>query len=196
MSRFIESICYQNGEFQNLNTHQERINKAFAAHMPRSKPVILADILENPSADAIKVKVRVEYGADDYSISKTAYSPKKTTSLQLVPALVDYDYKFADRSQLDFLYGMRGTADDILILKDFHLTDCHYANIVLLKNGQWFTPSTYLLNGVKRQSLIASGILIEKSIIMDDLEQYECVSLINAMLDPGEIVVPIANIMY
>jgi 4-amino-4-deoxychorismate lyase len=196
MSQFIESICYQNGEFQNLNTHQERINKAFAAHMPHSKPVILADILENPSADAIKVKVRVEYGADDYSISKTAYSPKKTTSLQLVPALVDYDYKFADRSQLDFLHGMRGEADDILILKDFHLTDCHYANIALLKNGKWYTPESYLLNGVKRQSLLASGILVEKTIMMDDLEQYECVSLINAMLDLGEIVVPIANIMY
>jgi 4-amino-4-deoxychorismate lyase len=53
-----------------------------------------------------------------------------------------------------------------------------------------------LLNGVKRQALLASGVLIEKTITIDDLAQYECVSLINAMLDPGEVVVPITNIIY
>lgn len=196
MSRFIESICYQNGAFQNLEGHQKRILKAFAEYFPNCKPLLLSEILVHPISQDSKVKVRIEYGDEDFVITETSYSPKQVNSLQLVPALIDYDHKHADRSQLDFLHSMRGEADDILILKNFHLTDCHYANVALLKDNKWYTPQSYLLNGVKRQALIASGDLIEKTIVMDDLENYESISLINAMLDPGEIVVPITNIMY
>jgi 4-amino-4-deoxychorismate lyase len=196
MSLFIESICYQYGDFHNLEGHQERVFKAFTDHLPNYKPLTLSEILSQPKDLDSKVKVRIVYGAEGYEISETLYSPKQLSSLQLVPALIDYDYKFADRSQLDFLHSIRGDADDILILKDFHLTDSHYANVALLQNGKWYTPSTYLLNGVKRQALLASGVLIEKTITIDDLAQYECVSLINAMLDPGEVVVPITNIIY
>lgn len=196
MSRFIESICYQNGAFQNLEGHQKRILKAFAEYFPNCKPLLLSEILVHPISQDSRVKVRVEYGNEDFVITETYYSPKHVNSLQLVPALIDYDHKHADRSQLDFLHSIRGNADDILILKDFHLTDTHYANIALLQNGQWYTPDTYLLNGVKRQSLLAAGLIKERTITLDDVEHYERISLINAMLDLDEVAVPISNIMY
>jgi len=58
-----------------------------------------------------------------------------------------------------------------------------YSNVVFRKNGEFFTPHTYLLNGTKRQRLLRESIIKEAAITVDNLHEFEHVYLINAMLD-------------
>lgn len=57
-----------------------------------------------------------------------------------------------------------------------------YSNVALFDSCSYVTPSTFLLNGTKRQSLIAHGILKEKDIPVNELSQYRSLHLINAMI--------------
>lgn len=57
-----------------------------------------------------------------------------------------------------------------------------YSNVALFDGFGYVTPSTFLLNGTKRQSLIAQGILKEKDIPVNELSQYRSLHLINAMI--------------
>jgi 4-amino-4-deoxychorismate lyase len=44
--------------------------------------------------------------------------------------------------------------EEIIIVKNNCITDTSYTNLLFLKDEKWYTPSTYLLNGVMRQHLL------------------------------------------
>ena len=195
MSRFIESLAHTHGTYPLLDYHQQRVNETFERFFPDARPVQLKEILPVLS-EAHLLKVRVEYGRDFYEVTHAHYSRNYPRSIQVVSTdSFDYQFKYADRSRLNQLYEQRGSADDILISIDDQLTDSSYANICLWKKGHWFTPSTYLLNGVMRQSLLDKGVIQEIPINISDLEQFEFISLINALNVPGDIVIPIDQIV-
>jgi len=85
------------------------------------------------------------------------------------------------------LYVQKGECDDIIIAKDGMLTDSSYSNIALLQNGKWYTPTTCLLKGTRREQLIDQGRLVEREISVDDIGKYESVCLINAMMGLGQL---------
>ena len=85
--------------------------------------------------------------------------------------------------------------EEIIIVKDGLVTDSSYSNLVFRQGNVWYTPSTYLLNGVKRQRLLQQEFIFEREIRPEDLDKYSKVSLINAMLDPGDISLPVDNII-
>ncbi|WP_309546477.1 aminotransferase class IV [Hoylesella marshii] len=87
---------------------------------------------------------------------------------------------------------MKGVCDDVLIVRNGLLTDTSYTNIALYDGYQWFTPATPLLEGTMRASLLDSGMLIEKDILLSDLPHYQYIALFNAMIDMGELVLPIS----
>ena len=97
-------------------------------------------------------------------------------------------YKSVDRSTLNELKKQQGDCDEILIIRDNHLTDTSYTNVALYDGQQWFTPSTPLLPGTMRQSLLDKGILQEREILVSDIPQYQQISLFNAMMELGEVV--------
>ena len=105
-------------------------------------------------------------------------------SLQLVIADdFDYSHKFADRSRFDLL-SKNIEADDILIVKNGFLTDTTYANIVFKdKTGHWFTPSTPLLTGTKRASLISENKIEAVDLRPNDVTKFVEARLINATTD-------------
>lgn len=196
MYRFIETLCIKNGECDLLKYHQKRVSDTFSQFFPNESPIQLEEIIAATEVTSERQKLRVVYDSDGFATETKVYVPKDVNSLQIVPALIDYEYKYADRSMLDKLYDLRGEADDILILRNNDLTDTYYANIALKKDGQWFTPRSCLLNGVRRQALLATQKIVEAPINIDQLEQYETISLINAMLDLGEVSFPVKNIYY
>jgi len=138
----------------------------------------------------------VEYDQKAHSVTQSPYQRKPIKSLRLVkvPEL-DYRYKYADRNRLTEQYKQRGAADDIWIVMDGKLTDSYFANVCLWDGMQWSTPKSYLLNGVMRQSLIASGELHEKNIAVDDLPNYQKIGLINAMNGLGDLTLPTSAII-
>ena len=187
MCRFIESICCLEGKAQLIDLHQERVNRTFLEFFPQYIPIKLSDIVQNIPAKG-KYKCRVEYSFGLHSIEFKFYQTPSIHSLQVVQSdSIEYEYKSTKREELDRIFEQRGLADDIIIVKNGRVTDSYFANLVFFDGKKWWTPDRPLLQGIKRQSLINLGLLKTKKIFKKDLSTFQKVSLINAMLDLGEV---------
>ena len=113
-------------------------------------------------------------------------------SLRLVTSdKIDYSYKRTNREGLNELFGRRGNADDILIVKDGYLTDTSIANIALYDGNSWYTPAHPLLRGTKRAELLDNQLIVEKDISWLQLDDYTHIMLFNAMIDWERIIIPV-----
>lgn len=192
MCQFIESICCIDGLVFNLEEHQKRINRTFAKFF-NDEPFLLSDLFTGlPQLG--KYKCRVIYNQTANSIEFVPYVHKKIDTLKIIHADdLDYDFKYFDRTGLDKLFSKRKDADDIIIIKNGYITDSSYANLAFFDGNKWFTPSNPLLKGTKREKYLKESILVEKDILINDINKYEKVSLINAMLDLSEVEVSISR---
>ncbi|QCK14318.1 aminotransferase class IV [Mangrovivirga cuniculi] len=198
MFRFIESICFEDYDFPLLKHHQERVNRTFEHFYPGQNPFDLNNFLtfkELPQ-DGNRYKVRIVYNEKPEDFSIIEYSPKKIDSLKLIESSsFDYSFKFENRESLSELYNLKEPAQDIIIVIDGKVTDSSYSNLLFKKKGMYFTPETPLLAGTRRQYLLENGYISEKDINVENIGEFESVCLINAMLKPGEIEIPIENII-
>ena len=99
---------------------------------------------------------------------------------------ISYGYKYLNRSELEALYKLRGSCDDILIVKEGCLSDSYYANIAFWDGRDWFTPDTPLLPGTMRAALLDQGLLQVARIVPGDMKNFQKIRLINAMNDLNE----------
>jgi 4-amino-4-deoxychorismate lyase len=158
---------------------------------------ILDDIIVIPASKKKGVfKVRITYGPEDFKQEIEPYTPSVITSLKLVYSNeVNYSVKYADRSALNDLRNLRGECDEILIVKNGQITDTSYSNVAFYDGSQWWTPEFPLLGGTQRAKLISEGRLKEKNIRPEDLNSFQGVKLINAMMDlDQESLIAIKNI--
>nr|PZN51593.1 MAG: hypothetical protein DIU61_13050 [Bacteroidota bacterium] len=111
------------------------------------------------------------------------YTPRGVQTLLAVrDDSIEYPHKYRDRSAIDRWFGLRGTCDDILIVKNGEITDTSIANIAFRRNGQWYTPANPLLPGTQRQFLIDIGKIKPIAIRKEDVPSFESFRLINAMV--------------
>ena len=196
MCRYIETIRVVDGHVCNLAYHEQRMNRTRREVLGMTDRLRIADLLESVSLPMGCSKLRFVYDKEGiHDLTCMPYAPRQINSLRLVyDNGISYSYKCADRSALDRLKKRQGDCDEILIVRNGHLTDTSYSNIVLYDGGQWFTPSTPLLCGTMRQSLLDSGRIREREINVADLTHYQQISLINAMIPLGEVVLPVSRI--
>jgi len=142
-------------------------------------------------------KCRVLYDNRSVKSEFLPYSLRSVKTLKLVNGNeVCYPYKYTDRSKINKLFEMRGECDDIIIVRNGMITDSSYSNLVFKdKNGDWVTPSSYLLPGTKRAFLMKNRMITEQEISTADIKKYSEVKLINAMIDIEDTFgIPIENI--
>ena len=185
MYRLVETIRSENGNLNNLEFHNERMMKTLFELFGLKKDIDLSKIIYMPDS-AIRgiYKCRVEY---DNEIRKTEfirYNLKSIKSLKVIEDnTINYSFKFTERRSIERLWEKRNECDDILIIKNGFITDTSYANVIFRDmSGVWYTPSTYLLPGTRRESLLRQGKIKEAKIGYHDLENYTELKLINAML--------------
>lgn len=185
------------GHICNLAYHQQRMNKTRLEVFGQPTPLLLNDVFKGIKAPSGLAKLRFVYDeAGIHDISCTPYKRKNIHSLRLVTANdIDYRYKSVDRSALNQLKEKQGECDEILIIRNNHITDTSYTNVALYDGKQWFTPSTPLLQGTMRQSLLDGGLLQERELLVSDLPNYKQISLFNAMMELGEVVLPVNKII-
>lgn len=188
MSLFIESICCLNHSLRNLSFHQQRLNETHQQFFPDAEPICLATALQVPlSVNHEKHKVRVVYGEKITEITVEHYQPKPFNTLVFVdidPSFC-YAHKSTDRTYLSTLVNKYKT-DDLILVKNDHITDSTIANLVFYDGLNWVTPTTYLLKGTMRSYLLSTGQIIERKIKKNDLKHYTHVKRINALMNLNE----------
>lgn len=190
----LETICIHNNQAVNIHLHTQRMQTSaenigfIAPHLPN-----LVDIMPRSLANK-RVRCSIKYDTDIIDILFVEYTPRVIRSLKVIEADISYSLKFADRQPLNQLLLQKGDCDEVLIVRDSFITDTTFSNVVFENSEGLFSPDTYLLNGTKRQKLIAEGVVKETRISQNDLHKYSRVHLVNAMLDIGMSVVNIRNI--
>ena len=192
MCQYIESLRVVDGHICNLAYHQQRMNKTRLEVFGQPTPLLLNDVFKAIKAPSGLAKLRFVYDeAGIHNISCTPYKRKEIHSLRLVTANnIDYRYKSVDRSALNQLKEKQGECDEILIIRNNHITDTSYTNVALYDGKQWFTPSTPLLQGTMRQSLLDRGLLQERELLVSDLPNYKQIFdlyINNATCSPTEL---------
>lgn len=180
-----ETIQLQNRRLHNLAYHNRRVEQSKKALLGIDEKIDLAELIQIPDWVGEGIyRCRVSYKEEIEKIEFFVYHYKHPRVIELVEdtSLV-YPYKFEDRSRFQDVLAQNPNADDVLITHNNHITDATFANIAFFDGKNWLTPSTPLLNGTKRQALLAGQVLIETPIQIADLGRFKQLSLINAMRD-------------
>ena len=196
MSQFIESIKIEDKKIFLLDLHQKRVDDTFA-HFGKESSINLAEIFKNLDHDEDGLyKLRISYDLNkNFRTQLIPYAISEINNFQLVVNNVyDYSFKFEDRKELEKML-QQARSGEIIIVKNNHITDTSFSNILFKKGKDWFTPSTYLLNGVQRQHLLQKNKIKEAEITMQNVSEYSHFQLINAMNDFDDMFIyPIARI--
>ena len=185
MFPLFETIKILEGEPQHLSWHQLRMNRSCSQYYNTSEVPGLAKLIHVPPEYAKGVvKCKFQYSIGKHGMEFSHYIPRSVKSLQIVyDDKIEYNYKYSDRRKLDALSMLKGSCDEILIVKNGLITDTSYSNIVFFDGKHWETPGNPLLNGTCRMRLIAENRIVEKEIVAGDLGNYKTFKLINAMMD-------------
>ena len=183
MSPYIETIKLLDGELKNLQYHQLRFERTRSLTLGLKTHPKLGQVIQIPGGlEAGLLKCRVTYGKEIELIEFEPHERRLVRSLKLVVSdTISYGYKFFDRTALDLLFRLRGTCDDILIVKKGCISDSYYANAAFWDGNGWFTPDTPLLPGTMRASLLNEGVIETRKITPEDLGIFQNIRLINAM---------------
>ena len=196
MSQFIESIKVEDRKIFLLDHHQKRVDATFA-HFGKEGSINLSEIFRNLDHDEDGLyKLRISYDLNkNFRTQLIPYAISEINNFQLVVNNVyDYSFKFEDRKELEKML-QQARSGEIIIVKNNHITDTSFSNILFKKGKDGFTPSTYLLNGVQRQHLLQEKKIKEAEITMQNVSEYSHFQLINAMNDFDDMFIyPIARI--
>lgn len=187
MSRFIESICILKGEIRNLTFHQNRINQTRYKLLGLMDELNVSQLFQFADNQRIgKFKCRIVYAESIEEFQMLPYQIRRIHSVRLVESnAIDYRFKLEDRQAFSYLKDAVNE-DEIIIVQNGQITDTSYSNLVFFDGEKWITPTTNLLNGTMRQSLLQTKQIIEKPIQVEDLNRFESFKLINAMMDLEE----------
>jgi 4-amino-4-deoxychorismate lyase len=184
MSRLIESIRLQTGNFHRMRYHQERMDRAVKELFGQRNTINLFESLskQGPPKSGL-YKCRVVYAQEIESIEFIPYTSRSVNSLKIVyDQEIGYAHKFEDRRKIDLLFSQRQYCDDILIVKNGFVTDSSYSNIIFYDGGKWITPDTPLLMGTMRQFLLDTAEIKATPVQVRDIPSFKSFRLINAML--------------
>lgn len=196
MSQFIESIKVEDQKIFLLELHQKRVNETFS-HFGKEGSIDLQKIFKNLEVDENGLyKLKIIYDLNkNFRTQLIPYAISEIADFQLVENnTYDYSFKFEDRKEFEKMKA-KCRAGEIIIVKNNHITDTSYSNLLFLKGKDWFTPTTFLLNGVQRQHLLQNKKIKEAEITPQNLKEYSHFQIINALNDFDDMFVyPIERI--
>jgi len=135
MCLLLESIYLNNCLFRNLDYHEAIMKHAMRDLFNKAISFDLWTSLQRVEFPIQGLyKTRVIYDSEIRKIEFVPYAIKPVRSLNLIhDNVIHYNHRFLDLSSLDQLFAKRGTADDILIIRNGLITDTWYANVIFQK---------------------------------------------------------------
>jgi len=193
----VETVKLKDGVFENIDMHNERFNNSRKALFEVKDSIDLNEILKSQEYNKSGLyKCRIIYNEEIIKVEFVPYVLKQIKSLKVVPSEIDYSYKYEDRSDINKLLELRGSCDDILIVKNERLTDTSAANIAFFDNDRWYTPLYPLLKGTEREKLLRERRIFEEDLRLSDLKRFNKAAIFSTMVNFGEIIIPVSNIVY
>ncbi len=177
--RLLETIRCEAGVPQHIAYHQQRLDFSLQ-RLGCTTTYSLEKLIFPP--DKRVYRCRFLYDHTGYIVEYHPYQPRTIQTLKLIHADLDYSLKFADRTELDRLFSLKETCDDILIVQNNLLTDTSIANIALYLDGRWLTPQTPLLPGTTRSRLLDEQKIFTALLHVNDLKRVSKIALMNAMM--------------
>jgi 4-amino-4-deoxychorismate lyase len=197
MSQFIESIKIEDQKAFLLELHQKRVNETFA-YFGKEGSLDLAKIFKELEHDEDGLyKWRIVYDLDrNFKTQMIPHAISEIDGFQLVENnKFEYRFKYSDRKELEYMK-KKAKTEEIIIVQNRKITDTSYSNLLFLKEKQWFTPTSYLLNGVQRQHLLSKKAIQETEITLDNIKEFTHFQLINSLNDFDDMFVyPIEKIV-
>ncbi len=179
MFTFFETILCKDGRCCHLEYHQKRVDRT--ALWLNIESIQLHSVIKPPQKGLYRC--RFFY---DKSAYKVDFLPLKTRSIGTLKTVfcdeIEYNFKSTDREELDRLYALRESADDVLIVKDGYVCDTTIANVAFLHKNEWLTPSTPLLEGTTRARLLDDNFIKEADICLKDVTRYSKIAVMNALV--------------
>lgn len=200
MRTLLESLRCEDGRLVDPQAHVARMRQSRSALWGCTAEPDLMEAFERVRGRIGRGlwKLRVLYDTQIRAVEAAPYTARQWRSAGLVDARgLEYAHKFARRTELERLEGRARAAgaDAALIVKGGELTDFSYANAAFFDGTAWFTPAAPLLEGTRRRRLLDAGRIEPARIHIADMRHFTLVSPINAMLDLGDIRVPVARLL-
>jgi len=197
----IEAIEWLDGKAQRIDYHQRRVDEAFQCLFPSELPFSLAEELERFRTGTFfpekgRYKLRLQYDNQLRTVEFVEYHQRRVESLKLIE--IDYattTFKSSDRQTIDAAFTQRGSCDDVLLVRDGLLTDTSYANIAFFDGQKWISPRIPLLYGTRRAYLLDHQDIEIADIRVEELAHFQRIRLFNALIDFGDIDLPVASII-
>lgn len=193
----LETFCLQEGKLLHLPYHQERIALSLSRDLDITHFVKAIERTPDfAKAQKGKWRASIIYSSKGIEMVRlTPYTPPRIIGFHPIEIEKNfYSLKWADRSRFEEIKQVLPIGVEPLFILDGKLTDTTFTNVVLEDGeGTLYTPTTYLLRGTKRTQLLERGILQEREVPYQSLFQYHRIHLINAMLDPGEVILNIST---
>ena len=176
----LETIKIEDGEVSNLSYHQARCDESRKALFHSTDRLNISSLIQAPPKGLYRC--RILYNKKIHSIEYIPYIPKEIHNLKIIPSNITYNYKYANRKELNTLLQNQKDIDEIIIEKEGYLTDTTIANIAFYDGKTWFTPEKPLLKGTMRAKLLDEEFLHTKKIKKEEITHYTHVALMNAMI--------------
>ncbi len=187
----LETLECRNGILQRVELHRHRMQASLSAlgfsHVPQ---------VPDCTCPGERVRFSFTYGEAVGEIRCMPYTPRTIQRLIQTDVYdLDYSLKYSDRSFFDHLIKSFPLHHEPLFVRDGFITDTSFSNIAFRKDGRWFTPDTPLLAGTRRAFLLEQGFMEAIPVRVDSIREFSEITLINAMLAPGEVVFSVENIV-
>ncbi len=194
----LESLRLDNGFIPRLPLHLARLARS-ARHfnfmwdeaLSHRIAKQLADLAQSPAHAQGLFKVRLLLGPagqvklEAAPLAAASSSPVRVAlAASPMPEANDFiRHKTTRRQAYAPFAPPAGCFDTLLYNAAGELCEFTIGNVALQLNGQWFTPplSAGMLPGVMRECLLAEGRLLEKTLLLADLQRAEGLALLNSV---------------
>lgn len=173
---FFETVKCDDGMAYNLEYHCRRIARTIMIN------INLQEYILPISDDFLKCKVLYDqYGVID--VEYTPYIKRIINSFKLIyDDTIEYKCKSVNRDHINQLFDQRGSADEIIMVKNGFITDTSIANLAVFDGTSWLTPKIPLLRGTMQEQLLDKKELIQANISVEMLKKAQKIAVLNAMV--------------